>query len=193
MHSHRQFAIFSLSFMTVSAISLPRSVDAELPNVLPAPLKVNTGLAHIAQGDRPAETGGAPNYPRSHAYGSSYSFSSRDGWETVPVTNLPYKYDNATGTQAKPPPRRQRSGVKRAVGDLLGATTSHALGATWNNVKGAGKSQDVTITWYTGEDLQNPSCWPESDWAPTDASFACALTLEGWTTKPSCFKFLERG
>lgn len=25
-----------------------------------------------------------------------------------------------------------------------------------------------------------------------DASFACALTLDGWTTKPQCFKFLER-
>lgn len=25
-----------------------------------------------------------------------------------------------------------------------------------------------------------------------DASFACALTLDGWTTKPKCFKFLER-
>lgn len=24
-----------------------------------------------------------------------------------------------------------------------------------------------------------------------DASFACALTLDGWTTKPKCFKFLE--
>ena len=25
-----------------------------------------------------------------------------------------------------------------------------------------------------------------------DGSFAAALTLEGWTTKPKCFKFLER-
>lgn len=24
-----------------------------------------------------------------------------------------------------------------------------------------------------------------------DNSFACALTLEGWTTRPKCFKFLE--
>ncbi|KAG9104729.1 hypothetical protein FRC06_011623 [Ceratobasidium sp. 370] len=193
MHSHRQaLAIFSLSFMTVSALSLPRLVDGELPSVFPVPLGVNTGLVHVAQGDKPAETSGAPNYPRSHAYDSDYGFSSQDGWEAVAVTNLPYKYDNVTNAQVKPPPRRQRSGVKRAVGDILGGTASHALGATWNSVRGTGKSQDVTITWYTGEDLQNPSCWPESDWAPTDASFACALTLEGWTTKPSCFKFLER-
>ncbi|KAG8746401.1 hypothetical protein FRC10_005112 [Ceratobasidium sp. 414] len=201
MYNHRHaLAIFSLSFMTISALSLPHSVDGELPSILPVPLGLNNELVHIAQSDKPTETGEASNHPRSHAYDSNYGFSSRDGWETVAVTNLPYKYDNVTSTQTGPPPRRQRSGVKRVVGDILGGTVSHALGASWNSVRGAGKSQDVTITCvqvpkvfrrYTGEDLQNPSCWPESGWAPTDASFACALTLEGWTTKPSCFKFLE--
>ncbi|KAG9127679.1 hypothetical protein FRC07_010904 [Ceratobasidium sp. 392] len=193
MYSYRQaLAVFGLSFITISALSLPHSVEGELPDVLPVPLGVNTELAHITQGGA-TETGDPiVNYPRSHAYDSNYGFSSGDGWETVAVTNLPYKYDNVSSARTNPSLRRQRSGVKRGVGNILGGTVSHTLGATWNSVKGAGKSQDVTITWYTGEDLQNPSCWPESDWAPTDASFACALTLEGWTTKPSCFKFLER-
>ncbi|EKM59367.1 uncharacterized protein PHACADRAFT_169913 [Phanerochaete carnosa HHB-10118-sp] len=61
-----------------------------------------------------------------------------------------------------------------------------------DTMKGTGKSEPVTITWYTGHDLENPSCWSNPSWAPTDASFACALTLDGWTTKPKCFKFLER-
>ncbi|KAG8932946.1 hypothetical protein FRC03_008663 [Tulasnella sp. 419] len=59
------------------------------------------------------------------------------------------------------------------------------------SLQGIGDAEDVIITWYTGEDLQNPSCWPHPEWAPTDESFACALTLEGWTTRPDCFKFLE--
>ncbi|KAI0321824.1 hypothetical protein OF83DRAFT_1168098 [Amylostereum chailletii] len=44
---------------------------------------------------------------------------------------------------------------------------------------------------YTGHDLKNPSCWTDTEWAPTDDSFACALTLDGWKTKPECFKFIE--
>ncbi|KAJ3534939.1 hypothetical protein NM688_g7051 [Phlebia brevispora] len=60
-----------------------------------------------------------------------------------------------------------------------------------DSIKGIGKSEPVTITWYTGKDLLNPSCWSNPTWAPTDASFVSALTLDGWTTKPQCFKFLE--
>ncbi|TBU58346.1 hypothetical protein BD310DRAFT_819594, partial [Dichomitus squalens] len=60
-----------------------------------------------------------------------------------------------------------------------------------NTIKGIGKQEPVTITWYTGHDLDNPSCWANPNWAPTDKSFAAALTLVGWATKPKCFKFLE--
>lgn len=45
---------------------------------------------------------------------------------------------------------------------------------------------------YTGNDLKNPSCWSDGSWTPTDESFVCALTLKGWTNRPSCFSFLER-
>ncbi|KAG9015885.1 hypothetical protein FRB90_004306 [Tulasnella sp. 427] len=65
------------------------------------------------------------------------------------------------------------------------------LGSTFDNLEGIGKAEDVLITWYTGHDLENPSCWPNSKWAPTDESFACAVTLEGWVSKPDCFQFLE--
>ncbi|QRV72847.1 hypothetical protein RhiJN_00861 [Ceratobasidium sp. AG-Ba] len=190
MHSCRRVLVaFGLASAVVYGLSVPLA-EGQTPGN-PIPLDNDTKLVRLPQVAGSAEMSKPSAYSRSHFYGSSYGFSPRDGWGTVAVTDLPYKYDNATGTQTNPPPRRQRAGAKRVVGEVLGGTVSHALGATWNSVKGSGKSQDVTITWYTGEDLANPSCWPESDWAPTDASFACALTLEGWTTKPSCFKFLE--
>ncbi|KAF8760251.1 Secreted protein [Rhizoctonia solani] len=134
---------------------------------------------------------------KSHSYSSSYEFHSADGWQSVPVSNLSYKYGNDTNVRSRSDQkRRQRSETKRGVkvdvsADIFGGSVGHAVGEAWNELRGIGKAQGVTITWYTGEDLQNPSCWPESDWAPTDASFACALTLEGWNNKPGCFKFLE--
>ncbi|KAG8912035.1 hypothetical protein FRC01_005335 [Tulasnella sp. 417] len=73
----------------------------------------------------------------------------------------------------------------------LSIDVANDLGSTVDDLKGTGKAEDVIITWYTGQDLKNPSCWPQSKWAPTDESFACALTLEGWDSKPDCFKFLE--
>ncbi|THH17966.1 hypothetical protein EW146_g2955 [Bondarzewia mesenterica] len=92
----------------------------------------------------------------------------------------------------------------------LGNAITNALESIFKGMKGVGQAEPVTITWYadsskpfalcggliqgsryTGHDLENPSCWPESKWAPTDASFACALTMEGWQSKPQCFRFLE--
>jgi hypothetical protein len=147
MHSYRQaLAIFGLSFITASSLSVPRLLTGELPSIAPVPLGANTELARITEGT--IEAGESANYPRSHTYDSRYEFSSQDGWEAVPVTDLSYKYDNVTSTHADPAPhKRQRSGVKRSVGDILGGTVSHALGETWNSVKGTGKAQGVTITW----------------------------------------------
>lgn len=36
-----------------------------------------------------------------------------------------------------------------------------------DSMKGTGNSEPVTITWYTGHDLENPSCWSNPSWAPT--------------------------
>ncbi|EPQ59302.1 hypothetical protein GLOTRDRAFT_34542 [Gloeophyllum trabeum ATCC 11539] len=119
-------------------------------------------------------------YTTAHSLGERYAFDVRDGWQSINVTDLQYKYTNSGNNLATP------------KGNILaGASVSHALDSVWNSLKGLGKAEDVTITWYTGHDLENPSCWANSGWAPTDASFACALTLEGWTTRPKCFKFLE--
>jgi len=58
-------------------------------------------------------------------------------------------------------------------------------------LKGIGDAISVVVTWYTGHDLENPSCWNKSVWTPTDESHACAVTLDGWSDKPKCLEFLE--
>ncbi|KAI0307346.1 hypothetical protein B0F90DRAFT_1807968 [Multifurca ochricompacta] len=124
-------------------------------------------------------------YSRVHSLGSGYTFDPRDGWQTVNISDLSYKYS----------PRRVHKVTKTSAPKTWYKNLADPVKTTIKNVfkglEGIGKAEDVTITWYTGHDLLNPSCWKESVWAPTDNSFACALTLEGWTPKPECFQFLE--
>ncbi|KAI0082588.1 hypothetical protein K474DRAFT_1655392 [Panus rudis PR-1116 ss-1] len=165
-------------------------------------------------------------YSRAHSLGDDYQFDPRDGWQSVNVTDLQYKYsrrdehDPVTGDDALEDPfyspdtdsleRRAKKGHPKAKGKAKAADLKNlkqlktaqskakvAGGFTSkfskiiDSIKGVGKSEVVKITWYTGHDLENPSCWSNPTWAPTDESFACALTLEGWTTRPKCFKFIE--
>ncbi|KAF8076283.1 Non-catalytic module family EXPN protein [Lyophyllum atratum] len=131
-------------------------------------------------------------YSRAHSLGDDYKFDARDGWETINATDLQYKYrrdeqslnDNSTDNQQ----------LERRVpgGDLgLGKTIGGVISNVWKGMKAIGNPETVTITWYTGHDLKNPSCWAQGHWAPTDRSFACATTLRGWHDRPQCFKFLE--
>jgi hypothetical protein len=126
-------------------------------------------------------------YSRSHSLGDSYNFDSRDGWEIVNISNLAYKYQVSGSDLEKRVGKKVKGASKSSVGSVIkGAAVS-----LWKGLKAIGNPEAVVITWYTGQDLQNPSCWPTSDWAPTDASFACALTLEGWKSRPECFTFIE--
>ncbi|KAH7343378.1 hypothetical protein B0J17DRAFT_738544 [Rhizoctonia solani] len=192
MYTYKTLVIIGLTCTTVSALAVPNVLPPQLwPVHSTDQSSANTINALENRSYKEIQVGNT----ESHSYDRSYEFRSGDGWESVPVTDLSYKYGNATISRSDQQ-RRQRSGTKRGVkvdvdADSVGGTIGRAVGEAWNELKGLGKAQGVTITWYTGEDLQNPSCWPESRWAPTDASFACALTLEGWNHKPSCFKFLE--
>ncbi|KAI0269169.1 hypothetical protein BC834DRAFT_615354 [Gloeopeniophorella convolvens] len=125
-------------------------------------------------------------YSRAHSLGRHYSFDERDGWQTVNVSNLAYKYESRALDVQKTAKRTPKTASK-SLTDSVKDTVKNAL----KGLKGIGKAEDVIITWYTGHDLLNPSCWDNSAWAPTDNSFACALTMEGWTSKPKCFQFLE--
>ncbi|OBZ76632.1 hypothetical protein A0H81_04002 [Grifola frondosa] len=169
-------------------------------------------------------------YTTAHSLGDTYQFDPRDGWQTVNVSNLQYKYnhlddsldtaDSSHGghlstrtnnkskskpkSKAKPYAKTQSNAKPHAnaktqsdakVSNSASSKALNVIGSSFksiiNSIKAIGASEPVTITWYTGHDLLNPSCWDNPSWAPTDNSFACALTLEGWTNKPKCFGFLE--
>ncbi|KAH7922441.1 hypothetical protein BV22DRAFT_1017243 [Leucogyrophana mollusca] len=150
-------------------------------------------------------------YTRQHSLENTYNFEPRDGWQTVNVTNLRYKYNRAPakpgataakkklpkqppGRLAKKPSRPHKSQPK---GEQLN-TPKKGIGAavkglvhTVAGLVGLGIPEPVIITWYTGHDLENPSCWRNGGWAPTDQSMVAALTAVGWKEKPKCFGFLE--
>ncbi|KAJ6629086.1 hypothetical protein B0H10DRAFT_1987806 [Mycena sp. CBHHK59/15] len=137
-------------------------------------------------------------YSKSHSLGDSYAFDPRDGWQTFNASNLQYKYrrDSDAAVYKKDSRTTKKPSVKQS--QKPASTISKAagivdkvVGTVWKGLKGIGSPEPVIATWYTGHDLLNPSCWASTQWAPTDASFVCALTLAGWNDKPQCFKFLE--
>ncbi|KAF9653460.1 hypothetical protein BDM02DRAFT_3153258 [Thelephora ganbajun] len=131
-------------------------------------------------------------YARAHSLETNYTFHESHGWESVAVSNPRFRR-SLSGSDATNTPEAGLLSLasKRAKKPSLADTLVHTINSAWNGLRGFGHSEKVKITWYTGQDLENPSCWAEPTWAPTDESFACALTLEGWVSKPSCFEFLE--
>lgn len=85
-------------------------------------------------------------YSRAHSLGDNYLFDPRDGWQSVNVTNLAYKYRRNEGNE------NQRSvSAKKSTGHPksgLGATISNVVKGVFQGLKGLGKSEPVTITWY---------------------------------------------
>ncbi|PCH41263.1 hypothetical protein WOLCODRAFT_131799 [Wolfiporia cocos MD-104 SS10] len=164
-------------------------------------------------------------YSMPHSLGDNYQFDLRDGWQSINVTNLQYKYSRSVTQDAHEssykkaediPARHSKRASKKASkkkgqkttskvshnstsnavtkGQSVSDAASGILGSVKNivdSIKAIGNPEPVTITWYTGHDLLNPSCWSSPTWSPTDESFACALTLDGWADRPKCFKFLE--
>ncbi|KAH8830765.1 hypothetical protein DL96DRAFT_1594237, partial [Flagelloscypha sp. PMI_526] len=95
-------------------------------------------------------------YSRAHSLGDSYTFDPRDGWQTLNVTDLSYKYESRDiGPRSAKHQSKSKSGLSNLISDAI------------KGLKGIGKPEKVTITWYTGHDLQNPSCWANGNWAPT--------------------------
>ncbi|KAH9843889.1 uncharacterized protein C8Q71DRAFT_17963 [Rhodofomes roseus] len=159
-------------------------------------------------------------YTTPHSLGNNYRFDPRDGWQAVNVTNLQYKYSQAQTDEDEDvdgpvvPRAHSRRSTKKSTKKASkktskktntkaaskATTTSSASGvgglvgsvkSIVGTMKAAGDSEPVTITWYTGHDLENPSCWSNPTWAPTDDSMVSAVTLDGWTNRPQCFKFVE--
>ncbi|KAG9017340.1 hypothetical protein FRB93_007454 [Tulasnella sp. JGI-2019a] len=129
-------------------------------------------------------------YRYAHSYGADHHFSESDGWQQITVSDAPYKY---ASTATEPSFLVKRGDGKHPKHHKIEgpARLHHHSGETWGGMKSHGGQAEVLITWYTGHDLTNPSCWANIDWAPTDESFVAALTLHGWKTKPQCFEFIE--
>lgn len=150
-------------------------------------------------------------YAKAHYLPESHSFDPRDGWEPVNISNLNYKYlasshkdhsfhralRRSSQSNASTSVRTSKYREKHAKTSNTTSTTGFlgtvvsSLASIFAGCMGKGPSEGVTITWYTGHDLENPSCWSNGGWAPTDKSFVGAVTLDGWTTKPQCFNFIE--
>lgn len=138
-------------------------------------------------------------YSRAHSLGESYQFQPRDGWQSVNITDLQYKYPAARshspsgGTLEKRGGRKGRRHTQTPPhqgngGKDLGGAIVHILGEVWNGLKAIGQPEPVIITWYveyarrlssrylilqqryTGHDLLNPSCWSDGKWHPTVSS-----------------------
>lgn len=76
-------------------------------------------------------------YSHAHSLGDSYAFNARDGWQTVNVSNLPYKYE--------PSKLEKRKAHKKLSGiGGIGKAISDAI----KGLKGIGKPEKVAITWY---------------------------------------------
>ncbi|KAG1753934.1 uncharacterized protein EDB91DRAFT_1234296 [Suillus paluster] len=150
-------------------------------------------------------------YDKAHYLPDSHSFDPKDGWETVSISDLNYKYLASShkdhsfhralrrSSQSNTPASVGTSKYKEKHAETSNTSTSTGflgnvvqnLASIFAGLTGKGPAQGVTITWYTGHDLENPSCWSNREWSPTDKSFVGAVTLYGWTTKPACFEFIE--
>jgi len=120
-------------------------------------------------------------YTKTHSLGRGYTFDPRDGWQTVNVSNLSYKYSSP-----RSPDIRSTSKIisQHTSKNGLANKVKETVKYIFKNPIGKGKPVPVTITWwvpntrlreiltgshlrYTGKDLLNPSCWQASVWAPT--------------------------
>ncbi|OJA16981.1 hypothetical protein AZE42_00568 [Rhizopogon vesiculosus] len=147
-------------------------------------------------------------YDKAHQLPETHSFDPRDGWQAITISNLNYKYHAShhkrhsfheslhESSPSNTPANVDASKFKESPAKASNASTRvlrvvRSLASIFAGLVGKGSPQSVTITWYTGHDLENPSCWSNGEWSPTDKSFVGAVTMEGWTTKPECFKFIE--
>lgn len=113
-------------------------------------------------------------YSRAHSLGSNYTFHERDGWESTNISafnSLSRRSLSASTTSNASLPLPEAGlpslALKRTKKPSLADTLVHTINNAWNGLRGLGRTEQVKITWYTGEDLENPSCWAEPTWAPT--------------------------
>lgn len=98
-------------------------------------------LRVLAKQSTPVRAISESRYTTAHSLGDNYKFDPRDGWQTVNVTNLQYKYPRDASV-SKPE-------SSKAI------TPSNGLSVAVNSVKNVlkglkliGEPKPVTVTWY---------------------------------------------
>jgi hypothetical protein len=97
----------------------------------------------------------------SHSLTESYQFDPRDGWESVMVTNLRYKYRRSSTpflgmTSATLPDKNSRSALKRPSSTNtqhssmknVFRSVGESLAEFTKGISAIGKAEDVIITWF---------------------------------------------
>jgi hypothetical protein len=86
-------------------------------------------------------------YTRPHSLGRGYTFDPKDGWQTVNVSNLSYKYSprspNIRRTKKIRPQYISHKGNNLVNKIDIKGTVKNAF----NSITGKGKPTSVTITW----------------------------------------------
>ena len=111
-------------------------------------------------------------HARAHSLGTNYTFHESHGWEPVLVSSPHFRRSLSGSDTANISLPLSEAGLpslasKRSKKPSLADTLVHTINSAWNGLRGSGHSEKVKITWYTGQDLENPSCWAEPTWAPT--------------------------
>ena len=100
-------------------------------------------------------------YTKAHSLDNNYSFDPRDGWQSINVTNLQYKYrreevpdlgltGDLRGNSPSLESRSKKKNVHTAPHSTsgLGKVIAGVVTNIWEGLKGLGKPEPVTITWY---------------------------------------------
>ena len=100
-------------------------------------------------------------YSRAHSLDDGYQFDARQGWESVNVTNLQYKYprsitdlastaggNGALSSLKQLATDKSKIGKRKPSSSSITKSTLHFLNDVWNGLKGIGSLDTVKITWY---------------------------------------------
>jgi hypothetical protein len=99
-------------------------------------------LRVLAKQSTPVRAISESRYTTAHSLGDNYKFDPRDGWQTVNVTNLQYKYPRDAGV-SKP-----KSSKAIAPSNGLRSVAVNSVKSVLKGLKLIGESKPVTVTWY---------------------------------------------
>lgn len=93
-------------------------------------------------------------YSRAHSLGDDYTFNVQDGWQTVNISDLMYKYEPPVtqtsyaldlGTALDS--RNDKRGLAKRSLKKVGDAVKGAVKDIFKGLKAIGQAESVTITW----------------------------------------------